>query len=273
MTMPIFLHNKSIIETYYRNDPALYAYELGDLDDFFWPYTTWFASLKAGNIPMGSPAKLQQVDSLFLLYAGLELPVVLAQARDTEGLVKLKHLLTDSLTFLPRRFYSHLSPGLVQVLQDQYPLVPHGLYWKMKLAEPENLAQVDTAATQALTSKDCDEVRAFYNAAYPDNWFDPRMLETGCYFGIRRQGRLVSVAGIHVYSPQYRTATLGNITTLDEFRGQGYATAVTARVCRELLKTVDTIGLNVRGDNSAAIRCYQKLGFVKAAEYEEWMVG
>lgn len=271
--MPIFLHNKTTIEAYYRQDPALYVYELGDLDDFFWPYTTWFASLKPGDNPMGSPGILQQVDTLFLLYAGLELPVVLAQARDSEGLVKLKHLLTDSLTLLPRRFYSHLSPGLVQVFQDQYPLTPHGLYWKMKLDNPAKLAQVDLSDTQMLTPVNCGEVQAFYKSAYPDNWFDPRMLETGCYFGVRRGGRLVSVAGIHVYSPQYRTAALGNITTLDGYRGQGLATAATARVCHELLKTVDTIGLNVRGDNAAAIHCYQKLGFVKAAEYEEWMVG
>ena len=55
------------------------------------------------------------------------------------------------------------------------------------------------------------------------------MLETGKYFGIRREGILVSVAGIHVYSPEYDVAALGNITTHPDFRGQGLGRKVTAR--------------------------------------------
>jgi ribosomal protein S18 acetylase RimI-like enzyme len=65
---------------------------------------------------------------------------------------------------------------------------------------------------------------------------------------------------------------VGNITTLPACRGQGLGTAITARVCRELLKTTGTIGLNVRADNAPAIHCYRKLGFEQVAEYEEWMV-
>lgn len=38
------------------------------------------------------------------------------------------------------------------------------------------------------------------------------MLEAGCYYGLGREGRPVSVAGVHVYSPRYRVAVLGNIT-------------------------------------------------------------
>ena len=86
-----------------------------------------------------------------------------------------------------------------------------------------------------------------------------------------------------MYSPQYGVAALGNITTLPEYRGQGLGTLVTARVCRELLKSSGSydrrhsydrriIGLNVRADNAPAIRCYHNLGFEKVAEYEEWMV-
>jgi len=260
--IPIFIHDKNVIEAYLRRDPALHVYKLGDLDDFFWPYTCWIGAEEGG-----------QVAALILLYAGLEPPVVLAEAEGAEACARLQDLLTASLRLLPGRFYAHLSPGLVEVLRGRYALEPHGLYQKMKLTDPARLETIDLTETEPLTPADCAEVTAFYDQAYPGNWFDERMLATGCYYGIRRGGRLASVAGVHVVSPRYRAAALGNITTLPEYRGQGLGTAVTARACRELLKTTDVIGLNVRADNVPAIRCYEKLGFVKIAEYEEWMVG
>jgi len=39
----ICLHNKDEIEAFLRQDPFLHLYELGDLDDFFWHHTTWYA--------------------------------------------------------------------------------------------------------------------------------------------------------------------------------------------------------------------------------------
>ena len=89
--------------------------------------------------------------------------------------------------------------------------------------------------------------------------------------GIRREGTLVCIAGVHVHSSIYRVAALGNIATDPALRGQGLAQRATAQLCRALLTTVDTIGLNVKADNTAAIACYRKLGFEVAAEYEEAM--
>ena len=52
--------------------------------------------------------------------------------------------------------------------------------------------------------------------------------------------------------------------------GAGLATAACARLCRILLDDgIDTISLNVRADNAAAIRAYEKLGFAHAADYLE----
>ncbi len=66
-------------------------------------------------------------------------------------------------------------------------------------------------------------------------------------------------------------AALGNIATDPALRGQGLAHRATAQLCHTLLATVETIGLNVKADNAAAIACYRKLGFDVAAEYEEAM--
>jgi predicted GNAT family acetyltransferase len=96
------------------------------------------------------------------------------------------------------------------------------------------------------------------------------MLETGRYVGIRRDRELVCVAGVHVWSPTWRVAALGNVATLPAARGNGLATAACATLCRILLDDgIETISLNVRADNHAAIRAYEKLGFAHAADYDE----
>ena len=57
-----------------------------------------------------------------------------------------------------------------------------------------------------------------------------------------------------------------------EHRGRGYGTRVTAHLCRQLVPHADPIGLNVKADNEAAIRCYRNLGFKSHAIYGEYMV-
>ncbi|MHC4596471.1 MAG: GNAT family N-acetyltransferase [Planctomycetota bacterium] len=98
------------------------------------------------------------------------------------------------------------------------------------------------------------------------------MLETKRYFGIRQSGELISAAGVHVYSHRYQVATLGNIATHPKYRGKGYGTTVVAKVCKSLLCEIDHIGLNVKADNTSAIRCYERLGFQVIDSYGEFEV-
>ncbi|MBN1484350.1 MAG: GNAT family N-acetyltransferase [Chloroflexia bacterium] len=254
----VCLHDKGEIEAFLRRNPRLHVYALGDLDDFFWPYTTWYA--RQGR----------DIRALVLVYNSPALPVLLAL--DDPPLAELEALLRALLPLLPRRFYAHLSPGLAQTLAIDYELEPHGRYHKMALSEPARLRAFDTSIVVPLGPADRDELLALYRESYPDNAFDPRMLESGQYFGLRRRGRLCSAAGIHVYSPTYRVAALGNITTHPRYRGQGLGTAVTAALCQSLLRTVKHIGLNVHAENAAAIACYEKLGFRFVAPYEEYML-
>jgi GNAT superfamily N-acetyltransferase len=173
------------------------------------------------------------------------------------------------MSLLPRRLYAHLSEGLADVLGEEYQVSWHGKHYKMGLTKTGLLGGVDTSDVTRLGESDVRELEALYRVSYARNWFDPRMLETGHYYGIRRGGELVSVAGVHVYSPVYKVAALGNITTRPDWRGQGLGTTVTAELCRELLPTVDHIGLNVKADNVAALACYEGLGFEQVASYQE----
>ena len=86
--------------------------------------------------------------------------------------------------------------------------------------------------------------------AYPGTWFGARMLATGRYVGIREDGRLVCVAGVHVHSPTWRRGGARQCGDAAGTRGQGLAQAACAALCRLLLADgIETIALNVRADN------------------------
>jgi ribosomal protein S18 acetylase RimI-like enzyme len=237
------LERKAEIERFLRQDPLLHLYGIGDLDPFFWDYTRWYG--------LRTNALLR---AIALLYTGISPPTLLALSRETDSLCELVESIRPQL---PSRFYSHLSPGVNRVP-------------KMGLSAPERLAQVKIGDVVELGPGDREELLQFYRTSYPGNWFDPRMLETGCYRGIREDSQLVSVAGIHVFSPAYRVAALGNIATRPDRRGRGLALRVTAALCRSLLQEVEHVGLNVRADNRSAIRIYERLGFERVSEYEEF---
>jgi len=254
----VCLHSQDEVERFCRRNPSLHLYALGDLDDFFWPHTTWYALRDEG-----------QVRQLALFYTGQPLPTLLAYAEPPIG--PMRDLVHDLLRVLPRRFYAHLTEGVADVLADDYRVQPHGAFHKMSLTDRSRLAGFDGSEAVALSAADTEELLALYGASYPGNWFVPRMLETGCYFGIRRGPTLASVAGVHVYSQRYQVAALGNITTRPDVRGQGLATTVTARLCQELLRAgIACLGLNVKADNRGALACYEKLGLERVADYGEY---
>ncbi len=236
--------DRARLRAYFSREPLLHVYELGDLDDFFWPHTRWYAL----------------DDTIALVYADSTLIAI----GDHDPLAAL---LVDVRDALPARLHAHLSPGLATVLAPRYASTPGGAYLKMGLVTPA-LDDIDTSRVVALGPADRDELVAFFARAYPGNWFDPRMLETGQYYGIR-EGALVAAGGIHVYSPEERVAALGNIAVDPTARGRGLATMVTARVCRSVRERALHVGLNVKADNRAAIACYTRLGFVEVGRFEE----
>jgi GNAT superfamily N-acetyltransferase len=170
---------------------------------------------------------------------------------------------------LPRRLHAHISHGLLPALNGDYAVDSNGLHYKLALSDVSRINTIDTSDVIPLSPDDVADVQLLYDQSYPGNWFDPRMLETGYYYAIKRAGSIVSVAGVHVYSQRYNAAALGNITTHPDFRGQGLSKVVSAKLCQSLLQTVTHIGLNVKADNRSALTAYQALGFEIIAEYEE----
>lgn len=245
-------HDRAVLAGLLGRDPVLHAYQLGDLDDFFWPYTSWF----------------RRGEQVALLYHGVDPPTLLAFAAPADT-AALGVLLADLVPVLPARLYAHLSPGLTDVVAGTFRMDAGGRHHRMALTDPGRLATVPPAGAP-LGVADLPGLRELYARAYPGNWFDERMLETGQYLGVREGGELVAVAGVHVFSPAYRVAALGNVTTDPRCRGRGLGAAVVAALCARLRESVTHVTLNVKADNAAAVRLYERVGFTRVADYEEW---
>lgn len=250
------LRSKPEIAAFCRRNPLAHAYELGDLDDFDWPFTRWFGWEADGRL-----------EHAVLLYAQPSVPVLIAIADEPNG--PITALLETVRDELPRRVYVHVTAPLLEVLAQRYSVEKAEPHLKLALAHPD-LLEAEAGDVEILGESDLADLGALYEAAYPGTWFEPRLLATGRYIGVRRDGRLVCVAGVHVYSPRWGVAALGNVATLPELRGQGLARGACAALCRLLLADgIETIGLNVHRDNAAAVRAYTRLGFEPVAEYTE----
>jgi RimJ/RimL family protein N-acetyltransferase len=246
----IRLEDRAEIEKILRRDAALHACELGDLDDFHWPDTAWHAD----------PLRRWVV----LIYAGGTVMLFVNEDEREAG-----ELLRSVSAELPDRFIGHFTTGLAGKLAADFRQEPSGRQLKMQLTDHDAPWRLATGDVEQLGPNDLQAVQALYARSYPHNWFDPKMLETDRYFGIRNNGELISIAGIHTHAPAQRVAVVGNVATHPAYRGLGLATATCARLCQELMATTDDITLNVAAGNAAAIACYEAVGFTTFARYEK----
>lgn len=251
-----------ILEKYFRKNTALNIYAIGDLDEFFFEYTDFYA--------LTSEEEIRQV---VFIYKGSELAVLQGICEEDEE-EEMKELVTEIIPALPDKFYSHLSSGIEDVLKEKYSPESHGKYFKMSLVK-NNFRQFpgdETETIKRITADKYDSLNEFYERAYPGNWTDKRMYVTGKYFGYFDEEKIIGVAGIHVYSSAFRVAALGNITTDPDFRGRSVCKKVTSALCSDLFETTDIIGLNVHSENESAIKCYKSLGFEISGNFEEFMI-
>ena len=127
------------------------------------------------------------------------------------------------------------------------------------------------ATVQRLLPVDIGELNKLYQLGFAA-WLPSSAITEGVYYGMRVNGRLVAAAGTHVIGPAARLAVVGNVLTHVDFRGRGFATAVTGAVTAELLRSCDQVVLNVRADNPPAINAYRRLGFAEHARFEERLI-
>ena len=89
--------------------------------------------------------------------------------------------------------------------------------------------------------------------------FNRRTHELGTYLGIRREGKLVAMAGERLKIPGHTEVSA--VCTHPEHTGHGYARILMMEIMRRICSRGETPFLHVREDNVRAIELYQRLGF------------
>ena len=89
--------------------------------------------------------------------------------------------------------------------------------------------------------------------------FLPRTVELGTYLGIRREGRLIAMAGERLHPPGW--TEISAVCTDAEYRGQGLASRLVLAVAAGIVARGETPFLHALATNTNAIRLYRSLGF------------
>jgi len=226
-----------------RRDPAWCVYALGDLSPQMFPKTQWFTP------DLTMVLKDYGTSILFAMGAG-SVPEAL------EHVVWPVHLQVraDALDAVAQ----HARVESVQTM------------WRMSWTG--NRAVEPDARAVRLGDADVPAIERLYadggvTGESPD-FFYPAMVGRGVFFGVYESSELVAAAGTHLLSREEGSAAIGNIYTRRDRRGLGFGRIVTSAVMHALAE-VETVGLNVRADNAAAIHLYQSLGFTRHCEFFE----
>lgn len=236
----------------YSPERGLHIYALADLEEPYWSASSWWREADAAvgvvSLPDGEGRVVYAVSS-----------------RDPDGSLRILGSLLDQLT--PGTLVT--GPlGVGSTLTARRRLAWNRSYHRYLLTDPEAVGSPATDVID-LGPTDVDELLALYARDPGAAFFRPSMLRHETFAGVRRGGRLVAVAGTHVFSERFGVAAIGAVVTDPDWRRRGLAREVTRGVVGRLADRVDVIGLNCADRNVAAQRLYQELGFEAALGYEE----
>ena len=237
------LTDKNEIRTLLRRDPAWSVYALGDLEPSMFPKTRWFAP------------------DLTLIVEDFGTAILFAMG--TGSIREALGCVTGAVHLQVRR------EALDEVVRHAAVSLPR-LMWRMTWTGDH--APPPNAATSRLCTSDVPALQALYadgeSSGESPDFFFPSMVADGVFHGIYEGTELVAAAGTHLLAREEGAAAIGNIYTRRDRRGRGLGRLVTEAVLAELAG-IETIGLNVRADNDAALHLYESLGFARYCEFYE----
>jgi predicted GNAT family acetyltransferase len=139
-------------------------------------------------------------------------------------------------------------------------VVATALLLQMVEEEPTPRLQAPLSGAQftELGTDDIPEMLALTQLTQPGP-FGTRTRELGTYFGIRRSGSLVAMAGERLHVSGYREVSA--VCTHPDHRGHGYAAALMQAVMAGMRVRKEIPFLHVRADNEQAVGLYERLGF------------
>ena len=121
----------------------------------------------------------------------------------------------------------------------------------------------------ALTNEHKDALFQLINLVQP-GYFRKQTSLLGNYFGIIKNGQLISVAGERMKMND--CVEISAIVTHPDHTGRGYAKQLTAHAVNSIFNQGKTPYLHVLESNSGAIKLYEKLGFTIRRKMSFWNI-
>lgn len=253
------LTDKAQIRQALQGDPRWCVYAIGDLSERMFGKCQWFTSTVARRATAKSP-------DLTLVLHDYGTSILFAHG-------------TGSI----REALDHCSfPVHLQVQQDAFDEVARyanvsnvkhmlRMSWEGRANNTGNGAS-GFSGTLQLTGNDVEALKQLYadgesTGESPDFFYDS-MVTDGVFCGVYEGDELIAVTGTHLVSRDEGAAAIGNVYVRRDRRGAGLSRLTTAAVLNEL-RGIETVGLNVRADNTAAIRVYESLGFTTHCAFIE----
>ncbi len=120
------------------------------------------------------------------------------------------------------------------------------------------IAAMEPSTAVRLGSADVPEMLDLVARTQPGP-FLKRTVELGTYLGIRRDGRLIAMAGERLHPPGF--TEISAVCTDPDFRGEGLATRLVLAIAAGIRARGETPFLHAAAANTSAIRLYLSLGF------------
>jgi ribosomal protein S18 acetylase RimI-like enzyme len=237
------------LRAFLEMDRLLAAYAICDLEDREFAKTRWGGAFEGDRLV-----------ALALEYSGITPQPLFVMGRH-DG---IEAILRDVIR--PRAAYVAALPDALPAVAASYRL--DGGPQMVRMWVDRGRFRPYPADVRRLLPADIGELNRLYQLGFA-SWLPSSSIADGVYFGVRLGGRLVAAAGTHVISREARLAVVGNVLTHVDYRGRGFATAVTGAVTAELLRAADQVVLNVRSDNPPALQAYRRLGYAEHVRFEE----
>ena len=203
-----------------------------------------------------------------------------AFAQGTAEAKRYRHEILPFSALAPGRDAADLDPLIMQgesfYLIGDLPALPN--HWTLEvelpcaqLIAPPSLTIPSAAQEEIVLLGEVDKTEMFQLITrvqpgyyHPDSW------QLGEYYGIRKDGRLVAMAGERMRLTGF--SELSAVCTLPEYTGRGYAQHLMAQLCRRQRAAGITPFLHVSKANSRALRLYEHLGFHHRRDITFWRV-
>jgi ribosomal protein S18 acetylase RimI-like enzyme len=244
--------DRDAVRAFLERDRLFAAYALCDLEDREWARSHWGAAWRG-----------DELIAVALEYAGLSpQPLfVMGEAGGVEAILRQ--------VIRPRVAYVAARAEDLRSVEAHYRIDAGSSMVRMWVDRAH--FRPFPSEVRRLLPAEIGDLNRLYGLGFA-SWLPASSIAEGVYYGMKVGGQLVAAAGTHVISASARLGVVGNVLTLEPFRGRGYATATTGAVTAELLRSCDQVVLNVRSDNPPALNVYRRLGYQEHCRFEERLI-